>query len=66
MLDGTEELIAFLKKINELQESRIKEQAVTIDNLRITITDLQVTIANLNETIDEFRRRFFGTSSEKV
>lgn len=66
MPNGTEELIAFLKKINELQESRIKEQAVTIDNLRITITDLQVTIANLNETIDEFRRKFFGTSSEKV
>lgn len=66
MPSETEELIAFLKKINEMQESRIKEQAVTIDNLRITITDLQVTIANLNETLDEFRRKIFGISSEKV
>jgi len=61
-----EELIIFLKKINEAQEARIKEQAVTIDNLRIMIADLQVTVANLNETLDEFRRKFFGKSSEKV
>lgn len=66
MQSEAEELITFLEKINEMQESRIKEQAITIDNLRITITDLQVTIANLNETLDEFRRKFFGISSEKV
>jgi len=61
-----EELIAFLKKITEVQESRIKEQAVTIDNLRIMIADLQVTVVNLNETLDEFHRKFFGVSSEKA
>lgn len=61
-----EELITFLKKINEMQETRIKEQAITIDNLRITVADLQATIVNLNETIDEFRRKFFGISSEKL
>jgi transposase len=66
MPSEAEELIAFLKKINGLQEARIKEQVVTIDNLRITIADLQVTVANLNETLDEFRRKFFGISSEKV
>ncbi len=66
MSGEAEELITFLKKINEVQESRIKEQAITIDNLRIIIADLQVTVANLNETLDEFRRKFFGISSEKI
>ena len=30
------------------------------------MADLRSTIANLNETLDELKRKFFGTSSEKV
>lgn len=61
-----EELIAFLKKINEQQESRIKEQEVTITELRTLITELRVSVANLTETLDEFRRKLFGKSSEQT
>ncbi len=61
-----EELIAVLKKINEQQNSRIREQEQTIADLRATIAELRTTVANLNETLDEFRRKFFGKSSEKT
>ncbi|MCI5595897.1 MAG: hypothetical protein MR380_04145 [Lachnospiraceae bacterium] len=54
-----DELIEYLKKINE-------QQALVIDTLQATVRDLQGTVANLNETIDELRRKLFGTSSEKV
>ena len=43
-----------------------KEQEETIADLRATIRNLQATIANLNETLDEFKRKLFGTSSEKT
>ena len=73
MSGNIEEPIASLKSTNEQLKSRNKEQEATIADLRITIADLRITIAdlhvmvaNLNETLDEFRRKFFGTSSEKV
>lgn len=53
-----DELIEYLKKINE-------QQALVIDTLQATVRDLQGTVANLNETIDELRRKLFGTSSER-
>ncbi len=56
---NTEETIQRLLKTN-------KEQEETIENLRATIKALQATIANLNETLDEFKRKLFGTSSEKI
>lgn len=56
---NTEETIQLLLKTN-------KEQEETIADLRATIKTLQATIANLNETLDEFKRKFFGTSSEKT
>ena len=49
-----DELIEYLKKINE-------QQALVIDTLQATVRDLQGTVANLNETIDELRRKLFGT-----
>lgn len=54
-----EEMIQFLLKTN-------REQEETIADLRATIKDLRNTIANLNETLDEFKRKLFGTSSEKT
>lgn len=54
-----EEMIRFLLKTN-------REQEETIADLRTTIKDLRNTIANLNETLDEFKRKLFGTSSEKT
>ena len=43
-----------------------KEQERTIEDLRNTIRELRITVANLNETLDEFKRKFFGTSREKM
>lgn len=54
-----DELIEFLKQTNS-------EQKETIDDLRSTIKELNATIANLNESLDELKRRFYGTSSEKT
>lgn len=56
---NAEETIQLLLKTN-------KEQEETIADLRATIKALQATIANLNETLDEFKRKLFGTSSEKA
>ena len=68
-----EDMIQLLMKTNAEQEERLKEKDQTISDLRSTVeelrnmvTDLKSTIANLNETLDEFKRKFFGTSSEKV
>lgn len=68
-----EDMIQLLMKTNADQEERLKEKdqtvsdlRATIEELRNTVTDLRSTIANLNETLDEFKRKFFGTSSEKV
>jgi len=57
--DHTEKLIGLMQKTIEQKDEQIKE-------LRTTIADLQATVANLNETIEEFRRKFFGSSSEKT
>ena len=54
-----DELIEFLKQTN-------REQKETIEDLRSTIKELHATIANLNESLDELKRRFYGTSSEKT
>lgn len=43
-----------------------KEQKETMADFRATIKPLQATIVNLNETLDEFKREFFGISSEKA
>ena len=68
-----EEIIRLLIKTNADQEERLKEKDRTISDLRATVkelrstvTDLRSTIANLNETLDELKRKYFGTSSEKV
>lgn len=68
-----EDMIQLLMKTNADQEERLKEKdqtisdlRATVEELRNTVTDLRSTIANLNETLDEFKRKLFGTSSEKV
>lgn len=60
-------------KTNAEQEERLKEKdrtindlQATVEDLRTTVADLRSTIANLNETLDEFKRKSFGTSSEKT
>lgn len=55
--DHMEVLIELLQKIEQKDRQ--------IEELHGTIMQLQVTNANLNETIEEFRRKFFGSSSEK-
>ena len=50
----------------QTQDARIKEQEETISDLRGVVADLRSLKANLEETLEEFRRRFFGTSSEKT
>lgn len=56
---NAEETIQLLLKTN-------KEQEETITDLRATVKELRITIANLNETLDEFKRKLFGTSSERT
>ena len=55
-----------LKMVIETQASRIKEQEATIQELRIMVDELRSLKANLEETLEEFRRQFFGVSSEKT
>jgi len=55
----TEMLVELMQKTIEQKDEQIKE-------LRQTVADLQATVANLNETLEEFRRKFFGSSSEKT
>ena len=57
-LDQTQELIQMLKE-------RLNEKDETSATLQATIETLQITIVNLTETLDEFKRKFFGISSEK-
>lgn len=68
-----EDMVQLLIKTNADLEKRLKEKDqtindlhATVEDLRGTVADLRNTIANLNETLDEFKRKFFGTSSEKV
>ena len=63
-MSATEE-IKLLKTIIEMQTSRIEEQEATIKELRALVDDLRSMKANLVETLEEFRRQFFGVSSEK-
>ena len=71
-LDQTQELIQMLKeRLNEKDET-IATLKATIKNLEATVkmlqenaVDLKATIANLTETLNEFKRKFFGISSEK-
>lgn len=58
MADHTEALVELLRRTIEQKDEQIRE-------LRETISGLRSTIAGLNETIEEFRRKFFGSSSEK-
>lgn len=57
--DHTELLIGLMQKTIEQKDEQIKE-------LRETVARLQATVASLNETLEEFRRKFFGSSSEKT
>ncbi len=59
MEDHTELLIGLMQKTIEQKDEQIRE-------LRETVAQLQATVASLNETLEEFRRKFFGTSSEKT
>lgn len=59
MAEHTEDLIGLLYKTIEQKDDQIQK-------LQEMIQELNATVANLNETIEEFRRKFFGTSSEKV
>lgn len=53
-----------LEAMIENQKSRINEQGEFIKSLQTTIENLTQTVANLEETIAEFKRSFFGVSSE--
>ena len=64
-MSATEE-IELLKKIIEMQASRIEEQEATIRELRLVVDELRSVKANLEETLEEFKRQFFGVSSEKT
>lgn len=64
-MSATEE-IELLKKIIEMQASRIEEQEATIKELRAVVDELRSVKANLEETLEEFKRQFFGVSSEKT
>ena len=55
-----------LKMIIEMQASRIEEQEATIKELRAVVDELRSVKANLEETLEEFKRQFFGVSSEKT
>ena len=59
MAEQTEAVIALMRKTIADKDEQIKQ-------LQQTIEQLQATIANLTETIEEFRRKFFGSSSEKT
>lgn len=59
MAGNTEELIELMRRTIEQKDEQIRE-------LREMIDSLQGTIAGLNETIEELRRKFFGSSSEKT
>jgi transposase len=50
----------------QMQEERMAEKDATIAELRQLVNELQSLKANLEETLNEFRRQFFGVSSEKV
>lgn len=58
MEDHAETLIELMQKTIDQKDEQIRE-------LHETIADLQATVANLNETLEEFRRKFFGASSER-
>ena len=64
-MSATEE-IELLKKIIEMQASRIEEQEAAIRELRLVVDELRSVKANLEETLEEFKRQFFGVSSEKT
>ena len=64
-----EDMIQLLMKTNAEQEERLKEKDQTISDLRATVEELRNTVTDLRSTIanlNEFKRKFFGTSSEKV
>lgn len=54
------------KSYIQMQEARMAEKDVTIADLRKLVDELQSLKANLEETLKEFRRQFFGISSEKT
>jgi chromosome segregation ATPase len=71
-MDSTEQvkllqtIIEQQKAYIQIQEERMAEKDATIAELRQLVDELQSLKANLEETLNEFRRQFFGVSSEKV
>ncbi len=68
----TEEQIRLMQTIIEQQKDyihaqdiRLAEKDATIADLKKLVDELQSLKANLEETLDELRRQFFGTRSEK-
>ena len=58
-MSDKDQWIETLQKMNTQLEDQNREQAETIRELRAMI-------ANLQETLEEFKRKLFGTSSEKT
>lgn len=50
----------------QMLSERLNEKDETITDLKETIKDLKETIAGLQETLNEFQRKLFGMSSEKI
>ena len=61
-----EEKVSSQGEFIALLQKQLEERDSTISDLKSLVNTLNATVANLNETIDEFRRKFFGTSSEKT
>lgn len=63
---SVKEELKLTKMLVESQASRIREQEETIKELHAVIDELRSVKANLEETLEEFKRQFFGVSSEKT
>lgn len=59
MGEDAQKLIQTLEQFNKQLQERVREQDETIRELRAMI-------ANLQETLEEFKRKLFGSSSEKL
>lgn len=60
-----EAVIEQQKALIQAQEARLAEKDAAIADLKKLVDELQSLKANLEETLEELRRQFFGTRSEK-
>lgn len=60
-----EAVIEQQKALIQTQEARLAEKDAAIADLKKLVNELQSLKANLEETLEELRRQFFGTRSEK-